>query len=185
MRRTPRKIWSQGDLDGACFLYSIMNAARSLYRADSNAVWRDRWSDVLDASKQLPDFLDWQKGTIRNADAPQRDMEQARRCLDAILPGIFTVTLVQATLGKELLDTAIDTKSVLVVDNNDHWYCVVDADESKVYAACSDELNRASGDYAEGKSPAFGRTFNVEISKREFKSREMARALKVSRVRLN
>ena len=185
MSRTPRKIWSQGDLDGACFLYSMMNAAQALYRIGSHNDWKDRWSQLLTATSKRPDFLDWQKGTIQNASAPQRDMKQAQQCLKAILPGTFIVKLVKATTGGELLDSVLDADSVFVVDNNDHWYCVVDADDDKVYAACSDELNRTSTKYSEGKSPTLRRTFNVAIPAQEFNCREMARVLKVSRVRNN
>lgn len=56
------KIYSQGDLNGACFLFSIANAYKSLANKD---ITKSAWSKAVNGVFFLEDFMDGKLGTER------------------------------------------------------------------------------------------------------------------------
>lgn len=163
MKITPR-IFSQGALDGACFLYSIANAMRTLYPNDYSGYWTkpriDRWNLAI---KEIPfalDYLLFDVGTAR-IDIDREDKEDPilyLKTLDTILDG----TSGKRTDSKARLEAKhisahefdkprdlsnfIDPQTVLLLcvsrtdnqPNLDHWVCATGKPGSnKFEIACS------------------------------------------------
>ena len=153
MRR--RTIHSQGDLDGACFLYSAANAYTALTGRSPDLA---RWARAIQKVPHPADFLDPTCGTTIN-------YEQDPSLLGAALEMIFGAVAkagprIDFTWHPEaagLSDVAdvIDGRSVALfryhgntryARNMDHWVCGVAARRprlgraGRVYVACSSRL---------------------------------------------
>lgn len=123
-----RFILAQGSMDGACFLYSIANAAKAL--TGSKRLRAQHWSNMLQTIKRVGDFMDQQVGTENCDPRPRQQVELVRRMMKELTPNhSVTVSLVPSEdLTGKRLSALLDQKSVLVIGTQNHWVCAVDID---------------------------------------------------------
>lgn len=159
--RPERFILAQGSMDGACFLYSIANAAKAL--TGSKSLPPQHWSDMLQTLQRVGDFMDQQVGTENSDPRPQHQMGMVCRMVKALTPNrSIEVSLVSADdLAGKRLAALIDPESVLVVGTPDHWVCAVDVDQEgrNMLVADSSQLHEL-GHYTEQTDGRFGRVSN-------------------------
>jgi hypothetical protein len=167
-----RRIYAQGDLDGACFLYSIANAYVAL-RHDAPA-----FASVCRAFGQVDhpgDFLNGQVGTTGSYDKNYALLERnIRRMLALLGPAPdavpdappFYVTRVPGPFRAALLEQLIDASSVVLVrykgsskysTDMDHWVCAVEYDRQRqaAHVACSVRWQKSCDGQARGYGELF------------------------------
>ncbi|MGE4262986.1 MAG: hypothetical protein AB7E46_00770 [Desulfovibrio sp.] len=161
MLDTKRRIYAQGDLDGACFLYSIVNAYVAL---TGRAPDFERVCAAFSQAAYPADFLNASVGTTGQYD---RDYALLQSTIERMLaqlggespdsprfhvqriPGPFLADSPNAQL-----DALLDAKSVVILryqgssqfaDNMDHWVCAVAHDSARgsLAVACSVRHQRA------------------------------------------
>ncbi len=184
MSEQKRRIYAQGDLDGACFLYSIVNAYVALTgRAPS-------FEHVCAAFALVAhpgDFLNPSVGTTGQYD---RDYPLLQQTIERLLAALGGETFhVQRMAGPfpaaaphahpDALAAALpDARSVVILryqgssqfaDDMDHWVCAVahDAAQGRLHVACSVRHQRACNGppciYAETFHPEVGRWSNDQL----------------------
>jgi hypothetical protein len=151
------KIYSQGELDGACFLYSIANAIRAVTgRAISQKDWRR-------AVESLPfrtnEFLSGY-GTGVLDQHPTTLIAFAKSFAKSLRSTVAVELLLKLTVGK--LAPAMEDGAILIVSINsgDHWVAIVEIADGMAFCACSWEINNRDPAYAERLS-ASGRVYNM------------------------
>jgi hypothetical protein len=148
-------------MDGACFLYSVANAAKALTR--NKNVSPQRWTDMLQTIKRAGDFMDQQIGTENCDSRPQHQNTMVSRMMAALAPtdGITVSLVADEHLTGRRLAALIDPETVLVVGTLDHWVCAVDVDEEgrNLLVADSSQLHEVGG-YVEQGAGQFGRISN-------------------------
>ena len=157
-----RKILAQGDLDGACYLYSIAN---SYFALTSKQLTSAQWKHSLCASPfKLDDYLSGQ-GTEALDHTPDYLEGLCRNFLGEIKNARFEVTRSE-NVSSRSLRAALSEKQVVIVafSDGDHWVSIVDADQQKFYLACSAVALTSKAPYKEEKSPNFKRAFNKTSS---------------------
>lgn len=180
MLDTKRRIYAQGDLDGACFLYSIVNAYVALCGKAPD------FGRVCAAFAQVDhpaDFLNASVGTTGHLD---RDFPLLQNTIERMLTLLggetFHVSRMEgpfsAAAPNTQLDALLDAKSVVILryqgssafaDAMDHWVCVVahDSQSGSMAVACSVRHQRACNgspcSYAETFHPEFGRWSNDRL----------------------
>lgn len=149
-----RHILAQGDLDGACFLYSLINAYVSLTsRTPGNQSWdkkfHDRWDRAVAFVPHLSDFFrcgigNEYSGTGRYDDDPRIFAYTAERVLDNMSTktesGRFSAIIHQNTNAPRALDNLVqDTSIAVVCPNGEHWVACVQRDSNPytIWTACS------------------------------------------------
>jgi hypothetical protein len=181
MLDTKRRIYAQGDLDGACFLYSIVNAYVALTGRAPD------FGRVCAAFAQVDhpaDFLNASVGTTGHFDRDYALLQNTIERMLALLGGAspdsprFLVTRIQGPFSAASLNALLDAKSVVILryqgssmfaDAMDHWVCVVahDAAQGRLHVACSVRHQRACNgapcSYAETLHPEFGRWSNDQL----------------------
>ena len=176
-KQTKRFIRSQGDLDGACLLYSLVNAANAITNGQTEP---NNWSNLLNEIYDGRDFLDLQKGSGRMDLVLYTNTALFNWYLEALNPHTkFRVEILSNERGinrilkknkerkKEYevksniknIENLIDADSVLIVANKEHWFCIVDFDDSYAKIACSSTFNEFL-EYSEQKSYKLKRIFN-------------------------
>lgn len=161
MSSTNRFIRAQGDLDGACFLYSLANAAQALSgKRISDAVW----SKLVRIIHNPQDYLSVKVGTLHTDDNPIFQESLAQQYLNVLSPGVA----LHANTIHELGDGAnperyIGEKTVLVSADEEHWFCIVDAHDKEVYVACSCVWQRKLINYQEASSERLKRIYNEKF----------------------
>jgi hypothetical protein len=156
------KIYSQGDLDGACFLYSIANAYKALTRKN---VTSRAWSKALNSVLLLEDFMDSTVGTERYNDDALLFEAVINNMLGAFSRKIsFEVTQVKcrniASIKKLISEKAVVIFCYMVEKDGkeiiNHWTCGVGLHDSPpgVQVACS------SCDTEPQKDNKFSRWYN-------------------------
>ncbi|PKN08231.1 MAG: hypothetical protein CVU73_07140 [Deltaproteobacteria bacterium HGW-Deltaproteobacteria-8] len=179
-----RRISAQGDLDGACFLYSIVNAFVALTHREPG------FDAVCRAFGQVDfpaDFLNGEVGTTGRYDGDYAlQADNMRRILAALGAEPFEIKRLEGPLSLPLLAASIHAQSVVVVrykgdsqhaQGVDHWVCAVGADSSAansadssavtLHVACSIRLHKACGDgagYAERHHRELDRWSNDALS---------------------
>lgn len=149
-----RHILAQGDLDGACFLYSLLNAYISLTsRTPGKQGWDkrfyERWDRAATFVPHLPDFFlcaddnDY-SGTGRYNDDPRLYAFVTERVMDKmsteIEKGRFAVKIHEDATTPMDLKAFVREKSVaLVCPNTEHWVACVHCGSNPytVRVACS------------------------------------------------
>ena len=159
-----RVILAQGDLDGACYLYSIVNSVFALTSMQlTTAQWR---RSLRKLPFKLDDFLSGD-GTKLIDETPCYLEGLCRNFLENIWRARFEITQLKRVASKSLL-SAITDNQVAIVANDDgkHWVSVVDADQDLFYLACSAEFGNSGTkcQYSEKHSPNFHRIFNKTAS---------------------
>lgn len=169
---TKRFIRTQGELDGACFLYALANAiqairARQISSAD--------WSRMLSKLTNTKDFLDQSCGTQRTDNSVRKQALLANRVVQGLSrQGTLRAESVSPLTRRSALEEIITTQSAIVLSSPQHWYCIVDADSQQLYIACSWILHEHDQKYKERQSPHLRRYYNRVESRgslRVFQSR--------------
>ncbi|MDR3640553.1 MAG: hypothetical protein P4L39_04455 [Humidesulfovibrio sp.] len=172
-----RWIYAQGDLDGACFLYSIVNAFIALTHGELG------FASICKAFGQVDfpgDFLNGEVGTTGHYDG-NYDMlrDNMQRVLAALGEARFQVSRIAGAFALSDVASKVGHDSVVVVrykgdskyaQNVDHWVCAVDCDPSRqlLHVACSIRLLKACGGaschYAEHHCARYERWSNDILS---------------------
>lgn len=163
-----RFIRSQGDLDGACLLYSLANAAQSL---TGRQVQVAEWSAMIQSLPSTRDFLDNTAGSCASDDSKVAQAKLARNALGILSPTQpLTVETKEKLRDGSLALAKPEEGNVLVCANQQHWFCIVDSDDQFAYVACSWVWQLDPANYTEQVSPRLQRVFNdaVPIKELEF-----------------
>ena len=167
MQTLNRSIRSQGDFDGACFLYSLVNA---VYCLTGRQIEADGWARVVSEAYDARDFLNGQIGTAKIDNLPSLLSTLAMqylRALDQITH--YDVELVEGIKKVGDLQRTLSSKSVLLVDNGSHWFCLVDFYDDTAFAACSAALQDDPCNYSEMSSNRLRIIYNVSFPKKHLK----------------
>ncbi|MBL0616825.1 hypothetical protein [Aeromonas veronii] len=156
-----RKIKFQGDLDGACFLYSIANAVISL---NSN-VTPENWSDAIELLPNSQLFLRQDVGTLAFDDDGEKLEKVAQRFINDLADEVFTLKLYKT--NRKNMQSLIDDDSVVIICNPEHWFVVTEIYNDTVFIACSDVLNSLGNLYLEELSTKFGHISNLKVKLNE------------------
>ena len=160
-----RKIISQGERDGACFLYSMANSVMAL---TGKILKQDVWNDLIGALGDATDFLRSDTGTLK-IDADDQELTRfASLVLKHVSPRRLKLEVDCGPRPTEV-SNALSDSTVLVVTNNWHWFCIVDSDEQYCYAACSAKLHENPLTYREELSPKYCRIYNDAFPLKELK----------------
>ncbi len=154
-----RKYLMQGDLDGACFLYSIANSVVVL---TSRKPTVSQWSKALQYIPFSSDFLNGKVGTKNYDDRSELYRFAASQALSEYSPtNEFIVTDHPRAKSISDIKGLISINSVVVLNlNEEHWVCVVDVDEtsSSLLSVCSDLGDRIN--HYEESGCKFQRKYN-------------------------
>lgn len=175
-----RKIYAQGDFDGACFLYSIVNAYVALQHESPD------FTAICKAVAQVDHPGDFLNGTVGTTGAYDKDYALLEKNIRLILANLgnaeFLVQRIPGQWSRKVMEELVGSKSVALVrymgsSNNssgmDHWVCVVDCDrrDASMHVACSVRLHKAFDGlgcaYAESFHEEHGRWSNDILSERQ------------------
>lgn len=156
-----RKIKSQGDLDGACFLYSIANAVISL----NGNVTPENWSDAIELLPKSQFFICQDIGTLAFDDDGEKLEIVAQRFINALTDETFKLKLYKK--NRKNMQSLIDDDSVVIICNPEHWFVVAEVYNDTVFIACSDALNSLGNLYLEELSTQFGHISNLKVNLNE------------------
>ena len=170
-----RTIYTQGDLDGACFLYALANAYRALTGSEAKL---ERFGACVQALDHATDFF--YTGTTDHYEGDPALLLRAATGLLAALDegGALRVEPCPEVCAREDLAALIGPNAVAVfrymgsaryAANADHWVCAVAAEGAPplLYVACSirysDATREGGAAYAERAHAPLGRRSNDEI----------------------
>lgn len=186
-----RKYLMQGDVDGACFLYSVANSVIALgwRRKINSQQWVDAWANALEFVPFSSDFLNGNLGTQNydnNSDLYGFAVRQALSeymVVDDEYKYKYDVTTHPKINSIKGVKNLILEDSVVVLNiSGDHWVCVVDVDEnlSSLLSVCS-ELGGRVNNYQE-KDCRFNRKYNREIVLNKKYRIHMSSVIQIKRV---
>lgn len=156
------QICPQGEFDGACFLYSIVNAYKTL---SGKRPTLKMWDKAIRTIPFKEKFIT-NDGTLFYDD----NMELYKFTISKILTGFskkndgFLLEAYPHIENTKKLNNLIDENSVLIfcVDG-DHWVVGVEVDKNYIYLADSYKYFSDAGSYHENKSVKFKRFYNSKI----------------------
>lgn len=168
-----RHIFGQGDLDGACFLYAVVNASVALTgRAPEFWVM----AQALGQVDHPGDFLNGIVGTTGHYDQQYALLQDnIERILARLGDAAFTVERLEGPFPAARLAEVLGPDSVALVryqgnseltKDMDHWVCAVahDAATGATFVACSVRFQKSYADgvctYVERLHPESGRWSN-------------------------
>lgn len=162
MSKTERFIQGQGSLDGTCFLYSLANATQCLTgKRVSNA----RWAKLARIVYNAQDYLANRVGTSNTDDNSALQEALAQQYLDILSPNVkLRATTIHSVRDGSNPERHLTDRSVLVVQNGEHWFCLLDVSDNEAYVACSWVWQRDLQAYSEKISPMLHRTYNDRFS---------------------
>jgi hypothetical protein len=150
-----RKIYSQGVFDGACFLYSLANAVRSVTR---QAIPEEDWAHSIARLPFSTKDLLGGSGTEKLDDTPGALLIASRMFVEGLRDDIAVSEISGAPTA--IAETLSSRRAVVAaVDNGSHWVAVLEVSGSYAYYACSWVLHENT-EYSEGLSPG-KLTYNV------------------------
>ena len=156
-----RFIRSQGDLDGACFLYTVFNCAQTLLEKKLKPT---HWARLVDASSSPLSLLGG--GGTALIDEQDDLLRELTASYLSILGCPAKVSLL-VDLRDGLLPQRMDENSALILDDGAHWYCMVEASKDMAYVACSAVWQENPNKYKELKSPRLQRRYNLAVDARD------------------
>jgi len=140
------KIYSQGDLNGACFQYAIANAYKALSKKE---ITKSAWSKAVNGVFFLEDFMDGQLGTERYNDNPLLFGTVVNHMLGEFSGKVQYEVKHQKISNIASIKNLISEKSIAIfcysVENEkgkeliNHWTCGVglNEDSTGIQVACS------------------------------------------------
>jgi hypothetical protein len=175
----PRQIFAQGDLDGSCFLYCIINSfvAVSSGPGENRENWiSEKWTAPLGSMPfKLDDFLSG-LGTEK-IDDDLNCLEGVCRAFLRHIPRTNIQVSRKENISSKSLRESLTKNQVVIVatpKKGSHWICLVDADNDYFYAACSaqalnpDSKTQKNG-YHERRSPNQQRLYNKVLKESELR----------------
>lgn len=150
-----RRIYAQGDFDGACFLYGIVNSHMAL---TGTRPAFERLCAAIDGMDHPGDLLNPNVGTTGGYEKDHAKLSaNIRRALAALAgsdPGAarFAVTRLAGGLRAADIARRIGPASVVLLryqgaslhaEGMDHWVCAVAAEGEILRVACSVRLHKA------------------------------------------
>jgi len=143
-----RQIYTQGDLDGACFLYAIANAYTALTHRTPEL---EAWDKGIRAIPHAIDFLQSGVGTTQDYAKDRALIKQTVRTMLAAIcgngstlrvdacPQVSDLRSVAQLVGEHSVAFLWYQGGTRHVTVGDHWVCAVAVDDRplKVYVACS------------------------------------------------
>lgn len=152
-------ICSQGEYDGACFLYSITNAYKML--CGKRPTYK-MWDKALEQVPFKEDFI-VDTGTFRYDDNMELYVHAAERMLNEFSRSQFSLKVnpFPEVKSKKNLEGLINGNSILVfcIDGK-HWVAAVDIDNEYIYLADSFRLITEGVKYCEKVSSKLKRHYN-------------------------
>lgn len=163
-----RRILLQGDMDGACFLYSIANAFTLL---TNKKVTITKWSKQFEYIPFSEDFLSGNIGTKNyddNMSLYEFAIKQSISLAYSSKKYLNEITIKSHPQIRKLneIKPLISNKSVVILNiSGEHWICAVGIDEKRnsIQAACS-EIPENICSYKEFKNENdkyFNRIYNI------------------------
>lgn len=154
------KIHHQGNFDGSCFLYSIINSYSALMNKSPT---QDMWDEAIKWIPFSGDFVTT-LGTQRYDDDLNLYNFTIQRILREFKLGYkIELSTYSSISGIEHLKSLIsDTSVVLLNISGDHWVSVVDYNANQLMVSCSSERNSSEGQYQEYTSEKFNRKYNLK-----------------------
>jgi hypothetical protein len=165
-RSGKRAIYSQGVFDGACFFYSLANAARCV---TGKAVPEKAWARAIRKSPfRIDEFLSGD-GTTR-LDSSAVALTLAGRSFLDELGTELDLSVFEGDISSQEVAEAARRGQVIItaIDDGAHWVPIIDASETEAYIACSLALHDWSVQYNEHMS-ANKRVFNLTRTFEELK----------------
>jgi hypothetical protein len=166
-----RKLVSQGEFDGACFLYAIANAFICLANIKPT---QDKWDKAIDSLPFKEDFLKGKVGTGRCFEEKINMAEVVSNVLVQFSKSTkstkfkFKVTLHEKITDKNELCGLISNNSlVLFCFDKEHWVIGSSCNKNKeiLHISCSSQLTETSI-YNEEDDKIFGRPYNALTKKK-------------------
>lgn len=157
-QRNKRVIYSQGFFDGACFFYSLANAARCVSgKAIPERAWRRA---ILESPFRTEDFLSG-GGTAR-LDSSAIALTLAGQVFLNDLGTELSFCLFERDISSAQIAEAAHKGCVIItaIDDGKHWVPIVDANNDEACIACSLALHDWGVEYDERISPN-NRVFNL------------------------
>lgn len=157
-----RKIQTQGDFDGACFLYSLVNALQAL---TGKKVTQKMWFNFITSLPfKAENFLIGNIGTGLLSENT-KNLEIIASNLVFQMKINASVFSVDGILTAKDMGCTINKNSVILVarDHGEHWVAVVDMSGENAFISCSaraleHDFNKP---YQEGVSKNYGRVYNA------------------------
>lgn len=155
------RIFSQGDFDGACFIYSAANAAQVL---SPQKATQKRWNEALKWIPFSDDFIT-DNGTWRYDEDIDLYIFSLKRMFREFAPNsTFEITHYPNINSAENIRNLINQHSVVVLNINlEHWVTCIDTDVENILIACSYQLSTLREKYSENTSGEFKRKYNLKM----------------------
>lgn len=158
MSTKSRFIRAQGELDGGCFLYSLVNAVQCL---TNTTLTLRSWSKLVAAVHDTRDYLDGRIGTLKTDENSNLQQLLAQQYIDILSPKDKLVAKVIEPIGRNSnLIQYLTPHSLLVMANDEHWFCLLDIERHQAYVACSWVLQEKCNAYLEETTPRLRRISN-------------------------
>jgi hypothetical protein len=141
-----RKIYSQGEFDGSCFLYSVANAIRAV---TGKGISRADWQRAIEGMPfRTTEFLGGY-GTGALDRFPDALSVFAKSFARSLRSTVAVETLPKLTSVD--LETGLGEGHVVIasIDAGDHWVVVLDVFDGVAFCACSWEANAGNAEYKE------------------------------------
>lgn len=151
-------IYSQGAFDGACFFYSLANAARCVTgKAIPDKAWRRA---ILESPFRTEDFLSG-GGTAR-LDGSAIALTLAGQAFLTDLGAQLSFSPYEGDISPTEVAKAVQKGQVIItaIDDGEHWVPIVDSTKDEAWIACSLALHDWRVQYDERISPN-KRVFNL------------------------
>ena len=179
------KILSQGNYDGHCLHYAIMNAFKALSEPDSTAYSfafksKTKWQKIIALTPSLQNF-----SSGYGSEFGINTLNAANKILENLMCSYFEAISEKTKSFYRVQKLTIDDidqfnykDSVLIFclkdkaetkhySNVDHWICCVGQDNKSLHLACSHVLFEIDNNYAEHSSISSGSRFynnSIEFS---------------------
>lgn len=155
-----QKIYHQGCFDGACFLYSIVNAYSALMK---KPIDQSMWEKALKWIPFRDDYIS-DIGTQRSDDDLNLYKFTISRLLREFHKGTnISITEYPTISGIKQIQRRISKNSVLILNiSGEHWVTAVDYDERHLQIVCSFQLVKKENQYQEFFSKSHNRKYNLQ-----------------------
>jgi len=153
------KISPQGEYDGACFLYSVVNAYKAL--TGKNPTLK-MWDKSVENIPFRNDFL-INVGTYWYDDNMELYELAIQRMFEKFTKNkiAFEIKSFHEISSRKALEKLIGKNSVVILNiGSEHWVCGVDYNKENIFLADSYQLFSEVQKYSEMKSDKFERYYN-------------------------
>ena len=154
-----RRILSQGDRDGACFLYGIANGIQAL---TNKPLSQGQWDKCI---QQLPFRLDDFLSSLGTEKLDDNWLYFEAICNEFLRKLRMHAKVVTRSNidSSEVIERVVSRRSAMLaaIGDGEHWVAIVDAKKEEIYMACSATFG-GKAPYSESRSPRLNRVFNLQ-----------------------